>query len=317
VKLEIKIDDYVTLYKLIGSDDRYLKTIRNYLGTKIIVVDNNLVIDVDDNNKNVVEVFFDILLYLINKGLKLKEVDIIYIIRLIKKKILKDEILDFYLNRKVIVNSNGGNPIFARTINQKEYIESIKDNLIVFGSGPAGTGKTYLAIAYAVKLLKENKIKKIVLTRPAVEAGEELGFLPGDLKDKVDPYLIPIYDSLHDFFDMATIEKFITDKIIEIAPLAFMRGRTFDNALIVLDEAQNTTITQMKMFLTRIGFNSKMIITGDPLQIDINKHSLSGFKDALVRFSKIKEIKILEFEKIDIIRNPLIYKILECYENEN
>lgn len=202
-------------------------------------------------------------------------------------------------------------------MNQMIYLETMQKNSIIFSKGSAGTGKTYLAVAYAVSLLKKNQIKKIVITRPVVEAGEKLGFLPGDLKEKVDPYLIPIYDALYDFLGKEQTEKYIEKGVVEIAPLAYMRGRTLDNAIIILDEAQNTTTNQMKMFVTRLGFNSKMIITGDVSQIDLSYKEKSGLIEATNILKGIPGIGIITFNRFDVMRHPLVTKIIARYEEVN
>jgi len=204
--------------------------------------------------------------------------------------------------------------IAPKSINQKLYIDSIKKSDIVFGIGPAGTGKTYLAVATAVASLNMKKVKKIILTRPAVEAGEKLGFLPGDLNEKVDPYLKPLFDALNDMLDFDTVSRLIDKQTIEIAPIAFMRGRTLNDAFIILDEAQNTTSSQMKMFLTRIGFNSKCVVTGDVTQIDLDKGSKSGLIEAQSILKDIDEIEFCSFDENDVVRHRLVKKIIEAYK---
>tara|TARA_B100000927_G_scaffold126588_1_gene102149 strand:+ start:2764 stop:3696 length:933 start_codon:yes stop_codon:yes gene_type:complete len=206
--------------------------------------------------------------------------------------------------------------IKVKNINQFKYLETIDDSTITFGVGPAGTGKTFLAVASAVKMYSENKIKKIVLTRPAVEAGERLGYLPGDLSQKIDPYLVPLFDSLEYFFGNETLQYLIGKRNIEIVPLAYMRGRTLNDACIILDEAQNATISQIKMFLTRLGENSKMIITGDETQIDLNNKTFSGLKKTRKTLSAIDEVSVLEFENTDIVRNKIVSKILEIFPDK-
>ena len=206
--------------------------------------------------------------------------------------------------------------IKVKNINQFKYLETIDDSTITFGVGPAGTGKTFLAVASAVKMYSENRIKKIVLTRPAVEAGERLGYLPGDLSQKIDPYLVPLFDSLEYFFGNETLQYLIEKRNIEIVPLAYMRGRTLNDACIILDEAQNATISQIKMFLTRLGENSKMIITGDETQIDLNNKTLSGLKKTRKTLSSIEEVSVLEFENTDIVRNKIVSKILEIFPDK-
>ena len=206
--------------------------------------------------------------------------------------------------------------IKVKNINQFKYLETIDDSTITFGVGPAGTGKTFLAVASAVKMYSENRIKKIVLTRPAVEAGERLGYLPGDLSQKIDPYLVPLFDSLEHFFGNETLQYLIEKRNIEIVPLAYMRGRTLNDACIILDEAQNATISQIKMFLTRLGENSKMIITGDETQIDLNNKTFSGLKKTRKTLSSIEEVSVLEFENTDIVRNKIVSKILEIFPDK-
>ena len=206
--------------------------------------------------------------------------------------------------------------IKVKNLNQFKYLETIDISTITFGIGPAGTGKTFLAVASAVKMYSENKIKKIVLTRPAVEAGERLGYLPGDLSQKIDPYLVPLFDSLEYFFGNETLQYLIEKRNIEIVPLAYMRGRTLNDACIILDEAQNATISQIKMFLTRLGENSKMIITGDETQIDLNNKTFSGLRKTRKTLSKIEEVSVLEFENTDIVRNKIVSKILEIFPDK-
>ena len=206
--------------------------------------------------------------------------------------------------------------IKVKNINQFKYLETIEGSTITFGIGPAGTGKTFLAVASAVKMYSENEIKKIVLTRPAVEAGERLGYLPGDLSQKIDPYLVPLFDSLEYFFGNETLQYLIEKRNIEIVPLAYMRGRTLNNACIILDEAQNATMSQIKMFLTRLGENSKMIITGDETQIDLHNKTFSGLKKTRKSLSSIEEVSVLEFENADIVRNKIVSKILEVFPDK-
>lgn len=216
--------------------------------------------------------------------------------------------------KDIILFGNSGKPVRARTPNQRKLIDESLKNDLIFAIGPAGTGKTYTAIALAVKALKNREIKKIILSRPAVEAGENLGFLPGDLKEKIDPYLQPLYDALQDMIPPRKLEDFLKDDIIQIAPLAYMRGRTLSNAFVILDEAQNTTINQLKMFLTRMGLNTKFIITGDVTQIDLPRRSNSGLIFAMNLLKKIEGISIVHFNKNDIVRHRLVREIVEAYE---
>jgi len=240
---------------------------------------------------------------------RLTEEDIINIVKGKSPNVVKQE--------NLIIYGINGKPIFARTPNQQKLVDSFNENDMVFGIGPAGSGKTYTAIALAVKALKNKEVKKIILSRPAVEAGEKLGFLPGDMKDKIDPYLQPLYDALEDMIAPAKLKDYIENKVIQIAPLAFMRGRTLNDAVIILDEAQNTTVHQIKMFLTRLGMNAKMIITGDITQIDLPPSQLSGLKHALRVLKNVKGIGNVEFDKKDIVRHRLVQSIVEAYEKED
>ena len=214
-----------------------------------------------------------------------------------------------------ILHGVGGKAVKAKTINQLKLVELVNENDMVFAIGPAGTGKTYTSVALSVRALKAKQIKRIILTRPAVEAGENLGFLPGDLKEKLDPYMQPLYDALRDMIPQEKLNKYIEEGIIQIAPLAFMRGRTLDNAFVILDEAQNTTHAQMKMFLTRMGPNAKFIITGDPGQIDLPRRVISGLKEALLILKETKGIGILYLDDKDVIRHQLVRKVISAYKN--
>ena len=223
-------------------------------------------------------------------------------------------------SHKPILHGVSGRVIKARTLNQRKIIDSVNNNNMVFAIGPAGTGKTYTGIALAVKALKNKTVKKIILTRPAIEAGENLGFLPGDLKEKLDPYMQPLYDALKDMIPSEKLKKYLEDEVIQIAPLAFMRGRTLDNAFVILDEGQNTTHSQMKMFLTRMGKNAKFIITGDPGQVDLPRNSISGIKEAILILKNTNGVGIVHLDESDVIRNKLVKKIVDAYrdiENNN
>ncbi len=239
----------------------------------------------------------------------LKEEDIIDIV---KGNRNKDE-----MPEGVIVYSMSGRPVKPRSENQQQLVEAFNKNDMVFAVGPAGTGKTYLSIALAVKALKEKAIKKIILSRPAVEAGEKLGFLPGDMKDKIDPYLQPLYDALEDMLPQAKLQEMMEKHVIQIAPLAFMRGRTLSDAVVILDEAQNTTCAQIRMFLTRMGWNTKMIITGDMTQIDLPHEQRSGLKEALAILSGIEGIGVVELTRKDIVRHKLVTRIVNAYEKHD
>ena len=218
-------------------------------------------------------------------------------------------------SHKPILHGANGRIIKARTLNQRRIIDSVNNNDMIFAIGPAGTGKTYTGIALAVKALKNKNVKRIILTRPAIEAGENLGFLPGDLKEKLDPYMQPLYDSLKDMIPSEKLKKYMEDEVIQIAPLAFMRGRTLDNAFVILDEGQNTTHSQMKMFLTRMGKNAKFIITGDPGQVDLPRNSISGIKEAILILKNTPGVGIVHLDESDVIRNKLVKKIVDAYKN--
>lgn len=254
---------------------------------------------------------FEVLLVLIRNGHILSERDVQYAIEL-AKDLRADQLLDLFKGE--ITNTYRGKPIRVKTIGQKHYVTTIKKRDIVFGIGPAGTGKTYLAVVLAVAALKEGSVKRIVLTRPAVEAGENLGFLPGDLQEKVDPYLRPLYDALYDVMGPDQTAKALERGLIEIAPLAYMRGRTLDDSFIILDEAQNTTPEQMKMFLTRLGFGSKMVITGDVTQIDLPRGKKSGLIDAKAILEGVEEIGFVYFTEQDVVRHTLVQKIITAYD---
>lgn len=236
-------------------------------------------------------------------------------------QILRDDVFaSLQLNDQendVIVFGNNGQPVKARTINQRKLVDEFQINDLLFAVGPAGTGKTYTAISLAVMAFKNKSVKKIILTRPAVEAGEHLGFLPGDLKDKLDPYLQPLYDALHDMIPLRKLESLMEEGTIQIAPLAYMRGRTLDNACVILDEAQNATVNQLKMFLTRMGKNAKFIVTGDVTQIDLPQKSQSGLPYALRILDHITDISVINFDKRDIVRHRLVQSIVDAYDKES
>ena len=254
------------------------------------------------------------LLKLIVSGVSISRRDVIYAQKLVEKDKL-DQLSELYHIK--IARTYNGKLIYPKTLGQKSYYYALKNNDVVFGIGPAGTGKTYLAVVFAVAALKNNEVKKIILTRPAVEAGESLGFLPGDLKEKVDPYLRPLYDALHDMLGVEQTEKLIEKGVIEIAPLAYMRGRTLEDAYVILDEAQNTTDNQMKMFLTRLGFRSKMIVTGDISQIDLPRNTTSGLIRALDILEGVKGISFIHLSAMDVVRHPVVQRIIERYDGNN
>lgn len=254
------------------------------------------------------------LLKLIVSGVSISRRDVIYAQKLVEKDKL-DQLSELYHIK--IARTYNGKLIYPKTLGQKNYYYALKNNDVVFGIGPAGTGKTYLAVVFAVAALKNNEVKKIILTRPAVEAGENLGFLPGDLKEKVDPYLRPLYDALYDMLGVEQTEKLMEKGVIEIAPLAYMRGRTLEDAYVILDEAQNTTDNQMKMFLTRLGFRSKMIVTGDISQIDLPRNTTSGLIRALDILEGVKGISFIHLSAMDVVRHPVVQRIIERYDGNN
>ena len=254
------------------------------------------------------------LLKLIVSGVSISRRDVIYAQKLVEKDKL-DQLSELYHIK--IARTYNGKLIYPKTLGQKSYYYALKNIDVVFGIGPAGTGKTYLAVVFAVAALKNNEVKKIILTRPAVEAGENLGFLPGDLKEKVDPYLRPLYDALYDMLGVEQTEKLMEKGVIEIAPLAYMRGRTLEDAYVILDEAQNTTDNQMKMFLTRLGFRSKMIVTGDISQIDLPRNTTSGLIRALDILEGVKGISFIHLSAMDVVRHPVVQRIIERYDGNN
>lgn len=311
VERQISIDDINLISELFGKYDENLKVIEEEFQTEIFLRDNMLVVVGDNNSTELVEKLIYKLMEIINTQQRLTKQELRYTIELVKKG--REEQLKELLNDVVCITASG-KTIKPKTIGQKMYIDSIRNNDIVFGIGPAGTGKTYLAMAMAVTAFKNKEVNRIVLTRPAVEAGESLGFLPGDLQEKVDPYLRPIYDALFDILGVETYSKLIEKGLIEVAPLAYMRGRTLDSAYVILDEAQNTTNEQMKMFLTRLGFGSKAIITGDITQIDLSKGKASGLVTVLEVLKNVKGIEFIRLTKKDIVRHPLVQRIIEAYE---
>ncbi|MFD3258451.1 PhoH family protein [Paenibacillus lentus] len=296
---------------LFGPQDTFLKLVESSLNAGIVLRESEISIRGEARQVEIAQQLFEVLLELVRNGYILTERDVLYAIDL-AKELRADQLLDLYKGE--IAVTYRGKPIRVKTIGQKHYVTTIKKRDIVFGVGPAGTGKTYLAVVLAIAALKEGTVKRIILTRPAVEAGENLGFLPGDLQEKVDPYLRPLYDALYDVMGPEQTAKALERGLIEIAPLAYMRGRTLDDSFIILDEAQNTTPEQMKMFLTRLGFGSKMVITGDVTQIDLPKGKKSGLIEARNILQEIEEIGFVYFTESDVVRHSLVQKIIVAYD---
>lgn len=311
-QIDLELTDANEARELFGNNDNFLKRIEEKLHVSIITRGGK--IQVSGEKVELVQLILNNLLQIIKKGLPLTERDVLYAIELAQEgKIEQFETLF----EDVITKNARGKAIRVKTLGQKAYVDAIRNHDLVFGIGPAGTGKTYLAVVKAVHALKKGRAKRIILTRPAVEAGESLGFLPGDLKEKVDPYLRPLYDALNDVLGREQAARLIEKETIEIAPLAYMRGRTLDDAFVILDEAQNTTPEQMKMFLTRLGFGSKMIITGDVTQIDLPKGIDSGLRVANRILTSIKGISFIYLDESDVVRHPLVQKIIQAYEKGN
>ena len=313
MKLDVVIRDLKDQQNIAGVKNNNLKAIEEIIGCEISMRGDEIFTNAPDDKKALLEEIFSLLEKVSKLDYVITERDIIYICNTIKSG-KNSDLVDLYTKPLTVGKKNNGKSVMPKTLNQKFYTLNLFNKDIIFGVGPAGTGKTYLAVMYAVSLLKEGTVKKIILTRPAVEAGESLGYLPGDLKEKIAPYLRPLYDALYDALGVEQTNLLIEKEVIEIAPLAYMRGRTLEGACVLLDEAQNTTTKQMKMFLTRLGFKSKMIITGDISQIDLPKGIKSGLVEAIEILNDIKEIGITLFEKDDVIRHLLVAKILARYE---
>lgn len=310
----IQIDDNNEAQALIGNNDEHLKSIEEAFD--VIVHARGQEISVKGESVEHVEKAESVLINLlkvIQQGVSISIKDVEAAVKMAQIGTIQ-YLLDLYEDE--ITKDAYGKTIRAKTMGQRMYVNAMYHNDLVFGVGPAGTGKTFLAVVYAAKQLRKGNVKRIVLTRPAVEAGESLGFLPGDLKEKVDPYLRPLYDGLNTVLGREQTARFIERGIIEIAPLAYMRGRTLDDAFVILDEAQNTTHAQMKMFLTRLGFGSKMVVTGDKTQIDLPKGVKSGLKEAIKKLENVKGLSIHNLDQSDVVRHPLVSKIIDRYEGE-
>lgn len=312
----VKLEAYniEQLVNLSGVKDENLEVLEDHFQVEISLRGDEMSIVGDQQQIEKTKKVIYSLLKLIVSGVSISRRDVIYAQKLVEKDKL-DQLSELYHIK--IARTYNGKLIYPKTLGQKSYYYALKNNDVVFGIGPAGTGKTYLAVVFAVAALKNNEVKKIILTRPAVEAGENLGFLPGDLKEKVDPYLRPLYDALYDMLGVEQTEKLMEKGVIEIAPLAYMRGRTLEDAYVILDEAQNTTDNQMKMFLTRLGFRSKMIVTGDVSQIDLPRNTTSGLIRALDILEGVKGISFIRLSAMDVVRHPVVQRIIERYDGNN
>jgi phosphate starvation-inducible PhoH-like protein len=299
--------------ELLGANDTNLKLIENQLGVTLLVRDNELIVRGEPTDTDIVEQIVIEMITVLQRKKYVDKDDVMTIIRLAQAG--QSQVGERGLDSVVLFTRS--DVIKPRTAGQERYFKAAQDADMVFALGPAGTGKTYMAVAFAASALKNREVKKIILTRPAVEAGERLGFLPGDLRDKVDPYLAPLYDALHDMMPTDKVRLLMDQKTIEIIPLAYMRGRTLDNAFIILDEAQNTTAMQMKMFLTRMGVNSKIIITGDLTQIDLPPRETSGLVHATKILRGVDGISFVEFDESDVVRHRLVRQIIRAYDKDH
>ena len=313
-KITIDAGNLDDMQKLLGTFDENLNIVTRELGVQASVGGVLLKISGDEDNTALAARVLEGILKLIRAGESVDKSRIVYCIELAREGNLEG--IEQVMSGVVAITLRG-KQIKCKTVGQKKYVDAIKKNTVVFGVGPAGTGKTYLAVCLAVSAFKGKQVEKIILTRPAVEAGEKLGFLPGDLQTKVDPYLRPLYDALQEMFGMETYLKLMEKGSIEIAPLAYMRGRTLSNAFIILDEAQNTTCEQMKMFLTRMGDGSKVVVTGDVTQIDLPEGKKSGLKHAISILKNIEGIETVTLTAKDVVRHPLVMQIVRAYEREN
>ncbi len=310
----ISIDSLEEAQALIGANDQHITYLEEEFDVTIHTLGNEITVSGDnDDNVELAEDVLINLLKIIQRGMKVNLRDVQSAAMMARKGTI-EYLADLY--NEEIAKDIKGKGIRAKTTGQRLYIENIKKNDLTFGIGPAGTGKTFLAVVFACQMLRENDVKRIVLTRPAVEAGENLGFLPGDLKEKVDPYLRPLYDGLHTVLGVEQTDRLIERGVIEVAPLAYMRGRTLNEAFVILDEAQNTTEMQMKMFLTRLGFGSKMVVTGDETQIDLPGPTKSGLVESVKLLTNVKGIAINKMDETDVVRHPLVSKIIKAYEKE-
>ena len=313
-ELEIELDSLDKLHTVFGDFDSNITILQKEYGVSIFSRDGKIKITGQEDRAECAKKAILGLVELIDKGEAITDQSVRYVINLVNEG-AESQVAE--IGGDTICVTFTGKPIKAKTLGQKRYIDCIRSSTIVFGVGPAGTGKTYLAVAQAVRAFKSHEVNRIILTRPAVEAGEKLGFLPGDLQNKVDPYLRPLYDALFDMMGAESYQRNLERNIIEVAPLAYMRGRTLDDSFIILDEAQNTTPEQMKMFLTRLGFNSRMVITGDVTQIDLPDSKRSGLVEAIKILKNVDDIGIVRFSEKDVVRHKLVQDIVKAYEKYN
>lgn len=316
---KIKIEDTSVgeLNEVFGVNEEHLQILEKYFDAEMVLRGDELHIFGDVTIQDKVAVVVSMLRKLYEKEQSIASHDVTYLLRASDSEKSHAQLKRVVDARSEITKTQKGKSIYAKTINQRDYFAKIMKHDLVFGIGPAGCGKTYLAVIIGVMMLKKGEVERIVITRPVVEAGESLGFLPGDLKEKVDPYLRPLYDAFHDVLGSEVTEKMIARGQIEIAPLAYMRGRTLENAYVVLDEAQNTTKEQMKMFLTRLGEHSKMVVTGDVSQIDLPKRVTSGLVHVSEVLKDVEGIEFIEFDTVDVVRHPLVQKIIERYNKSD
>lgn len=297
---------------IFGHFDKNIKAIEDGMNISFILRGDNIKLTGDKEHVEHANIIVNELLELSKAGNIITIQDVNYVMSIEQEKLENHDVSE--ARGEIICHTTNGKPVAPKTLGQKKYVDAITNNMIVFGVGPAGTGKTYLAMAKAITAFKNEEVSRIILTRPAIEAGEKLGFLPGDLQSKVDPYLRPLYDALYQIMGAEAFQRNMEKGLIEVAPLAYMRGRTLDNAFIILDEAQNTTPAQMKMFLTRIGFGSKAVITGDQTQKDLPNGQKSGLDDAMKILKNIEDIKVCTLDSKDVVRHPLVQKIVNAYE---
>lgn len=313
----IRLTDQDQVRLLFGTNDQHLKQVRESVGVSVVVRGDEIRLQGSDEQVRKGKVVLNELLSILKKQGSLKESEVTRVLsHASQPQSANDASSRESLNASVVDLLGNAKQVTPKSEGQAEYVRSIRDNDLVFCAGPAGCGKTYLAVAMAINALRTEQVRKIVLVRPAVEAGEKLGFLPGDLFAKVNPYLRPLLDALDDILDYETVRKYIEKDVVEIVPLAFMRGRTLNNTFIILDEGQNTTITQMKMFLTRMGVGSKIVVTGDTTQIDLPSHITSGLIDAMARLSSLKGVAVVKLAEVDIVRHRLVKDLVRAYEDK-